>query len=239
MTNTQEINKQMVWLIGGLILGIFTGIYGNVVATLYFEVFIKDDPTYALEFWFTSFVLATLVSLLIVYLVIYAKRAYKKEGDCISENHKKAQELKEGELPEDQILSLIRLIDSDDPKLFRPIDFFKGGSKYSVVTITILLVIVEIILVTQSGTSFEKLSVAVALSAFIVSYFSFMVHFGEGNILQVNFDRLEKHFEEKQKPLLKALLKIAGKHPKFNLEQIYDMNPDMFTQEKLLEKLYA
>jgi hypothetical protein len=45
-------------------------------------------------------------------------------------------------------------------------------------------------------------------------------------------------FEENRKILLKALIKIKAKNPEFDLQQIYNMNPSMFTKERLLERLY-
>jgi hypothetical protein len=46
-----------------------------------------------------------------------------------------------------------------------------------------------------------------------------------------------RDFNDNDKLLLKALIKIKSKNEEFSLEQIYDMNPSMFTKEKLMEKL--
>lgn len=139
----------------------------------------------------------------------------------------------------DSILSIIRLIDNKKSEIFKATDSFKGGATSSIIAILVMLAIVEIILFFVDGGQFEKLSVALSFSALTVGYFSFILQFNERNILNLNYDRLEKHVEKKQKPLLKALLKIKSKHTTFDLEEIYNKNSSMFTAEKLLELLYT
>jgi hypothetical protein len=55
-----------------------------------------------------------------------------------------------------------------------------------------------------------------------------------------NYKELKKApiVDRNNEPLLKSLLIMKNKQAEVNLEHIYDMNRDMFTAEKLLERLY-
>ena len=57
--------------------------------------------------------------------------------------------------------------------------------------------------------------------------------------MKCNFKKLEKSVEDDKKFLLKALIKMKYKNKEFSLEQAYKLNPDRFTQKKLIEVLYA
>jgi hypothetical protein len=100
------------------------------------------------------------------------------------------------------------------------------------------LSVIEIFLFFGIASAPEKITIALSFLAFAVAYFSLMAHFGEQNIVNVNFKRLENCVEENDKPLLKALIKIKAKNREFDLGQIHNQNPSMFEREKLLERLY-
>jgi uncharacterized protein YajQ (UPF0234 family) len=83
------------------------------------------------------------------------------------------------------------------------------------------------------------------LTSVVLASFSILAKFAEETVVEANFKRMVKlcsdegkKLEENEKPLLKALIKTKVKHREFDLEQIYNMNPSMFTREKLLEILY-
>ena len=61
-------------------------------------------------------------------------------------------------------------------------------------------------------------------------------------MIDVRFKRalgLKQSFTEDEKPILKALIKLRSRNPEMDLERFYNMHPEMFKKEKLLEKLYA
>jgi len=139
---------------------------------------------------------------------------------------------------EDEILKLIRLVDRNKPILFKKFDIFRGEATFPVVMLFVTLSFVEFFLFFVVASANEKIIIALSFLALAVAYFSLIGRFGEENIVNVNFKRLERCIEEDKKPLLKALIKMKAKHPKFDLEQIYNLNKSMFIKEKLLERLY-
>jgi hypothetical protein len=147
----------------------------------------------------------------------------------------------EAEKPlENKILELIRKIDSRKSDLFKFRDVF-GPSWFSVFyCIGVLYAFVMPIVIFATTSLVDKVVIALALVAVIVSIFSILAEFAEESIVIVNFKRMVKKnsVEENKKPLLKALIKMKAQNREFNLEQIYNMNKDIFTEEKLLEKLY-
>lgn len=77
--------------------------------------------------------------------------------------------------------------------------------------------------------------------ATFMAFFSLLAQVGERNMVEVRFKRALKlkQFTEDEKPFLNALIKLRSRNPNTDLELVYNMYPEMFTQKKLLEKLYA
>jgi hypothetical protein len=143
-----------------------------------------------------------------------------------------------GKASEDKILKLIQLVDQDF-RLNLSVFYFS----YPIVLVTISFIVIYGLIaysVILPSSIYEKLVVVVTFSAFAVTLFSLMYQFGEEYIVNINFKRIKKMgcVEKDEKPLLKALIKMKAKNPEFDLEHIYTMRKDMFTKEKLLEKLY-
>jgi uncharacterized protein YacL len=139
---------------------------------------------------------------------------------------------------EEKILDLIRLIDSNKNKLFRPYDFLYGLSSFFLI-IAILYIATEPIMIFSTSSASDKIIIALSLVAVVLALTSIIIPFSKENIIERNFQRMEKNIKENdKKPLLKALIRIKAKELEFDLEQIYHMHKDMFTKEKLLEQLY-
>lgn len=137
---------------------------------------------------------------------------------------------------EDEILELIRLVDSNFK--FTPFDFFLRGSNiFPSMAFIVFFVLIGFYLV-FARSPYEQIVVATSFSAFGVAFFSLLARFGEEHIVEVNFKRFGMCAEGNRKPLLKELIKMKVKNPEFDLEQIYNMNKSMFKKEKLLERLY-
>jgi len=137
---------------------------------------------------------------------------------------------------EDEILELIALIDKKFEK--KILDTLLHSSyNLALAVIFVMLILVEIYLWSTHDIG-KQLSIAIPFSALIIVFFAMVERSLEDTLIRRSYERLGKDAEENQKPLLKALIKMKVKNPKFNLEQIYNMNKSMFSKEKLLERLY-
>ena len=86
----------------------------------------------------------------------------------------------------------------------------------------------------------EQLKVVIPFMALIIAFFAvFEKETGKASIIG-NYNRLKKNktVNDSNKPLLRSLITMKTKQKEINLEQIYNMNKGMFTEERLLEKLY-
>lgn len=195
---------------------------------------INEYPNLSRGFWFgivmEGFILAILI--LAKGEKITTEREKPREESKGRETEKPKKETK------DEILELIRKIDRNKPILFKYFDFFRGEWFFPSVMFFILAVLLFFLLFVGFASAPERITIALSLLAFTVGYFSLIRQFGKEDIVNLNFKRLERCVEEDKKPFLKALIKMKAKHPKFDLEQIYNLNPSMFTPKKLLERLY-
>jgi hypothetical protein len=143
----------------------------------------------------------------------------------------------------DKILELIKWIDSHESKLFRPYDFFSGWGGTLALLFVLLFSIAEIMnFVTASAT--ERISISLTSVAVFMAFISVVIQTGERNIVERRFERALKlrKFDDTEKTLVKALIKIKSKNDQFKLRLVYERNKeangDMFTEKRLLEKLY-
>lgn len=143
-----------------------------------------------------------------------------------------------------EILDLIRLIDKNkDNKgkaLFRKEDIF-NGSLSIIVGLFIIELSVYITYALGKISLIDYIALTFALLAVLIAFLSLMAEFFENTILDVRFKRalgLKPSFSKNEKLILKALIKVKSKHEEFSLEDVYEKNMDMFTKEKLIEKLY-
>lgn len=136
---------------------------------------------------------------------------------------------------EDEILKLVQRVDSKFG--FHIYDIFIHGSMaFPLDVLFVLLIIVEIYLL--SAPTKEQLAVALPFIGIIIGFFALMFRSIEETVVDINFKRLGMCVDKNKQPLLKALIKMKFKNPKFRLEQIYKMNKSMFSPEKLLKRLY-
>jgi hypothetical protein len=143
------------------------------------------------------------------------------------------------------IVDLIHLVDCHKKHLFKTYDVFRGTLSITLISFIIVLFSIEVIAIIDRllfGTmnDVDIIIIALSLIAAFMAFFSFVAQIGERNMVDVRFERALKlkNFTETEKPLLKALIKLRSRNPKTDLEQIYTMHPEMFTKEKLLERVY-
>jgi hypothetical protein len=96
--------------------------------------------------------------------------------------------------------------------------------------------------VTASAT--DRISISLASVAVFMAFISIVIQTGERNIVEGRFERALKlrKFDDTEKTLVKALIKIKSKNDQFKLRLVYERNKeangDMFSEKRLLEKLY-
>lgn len=60
----------------------------------------------------------------------------------------------------------------------------------------------------------------------------------ERSTLEKNYKKIGRCVKEERKPLLKALILMKCKEPRFPLSKIYEKYPSLFDEVELLKKLY-
>jgi hypothetical protein len=165
---------------------------------------------------------------------------------AIDKTIKEAKSTKDIAPKEIDIQSLIGLIDNYERDLFKDYDAFKGGFFAFTVGFLIIAVgaVIGIVVYSfQSKSSIDLLAVVLSDSAIVFAYFSLIYQIGDENAAVVRYKRALKKDDFKRKNddekiIVKALIKVRTKNPKYRLGQIYRLYPEMFTKEKLLERLY-
>jgi hypothetical protein len=147
--------------------------------------------------------------------------------------------------PKDEILELIRLVDRNrDEKgrlLFRSWDTFRGALGFALIAYAVIVVSVSLLVVVEGRlmSIVDTIVVILSLYTVILAFESFIAQLADRNKVEVRFQKaLKLGFNENEKLILKALVKMRSKHDKFALRDVYEKNKDMFTKEKLLERLY-
>jgi hypothetical protein len=74
----------------------------------------------------------------------------------------------------DEILELIRLVDRNKSKLFKPLDIFLGDAFFSFISILILLFFIEIFLMFGDASATDKIVVALSFVAIATAIFSLL-----------------------------------------------------------------
>lgn len=145
----------------------------------------------------------------------------------------------------DEILELIRLIESNKNKLFRKGDgLFEDGAIFAYITPFFCLILVMLLLIDSlESFSYEEsivefIALAIALFALTASVNAYMQSTEKERIVKCNFKKMEKSVEDDKKLLLKALIKMKYRNREFNLEKAYKLNPEIFTIKRLTEILY-
>ncbi len=134
---------------------------------------------------------------------------------------------------------LIQKIDNKEKSLFTSMDTLR-------VFRTILLYLVFILVLITSTEYIPSISLADRLVIFfaglavLLSLLQIEIPSIKEKVIDVMYNRAVKNFKvsKDDKPLLMALIKMKSENSKFTLTEIRKMCPEMFTIEKLLERLY-
>jgi hypothetical protein len=139
------------------------------------------------------------------------------------------------------ILELIRLVDSKYKKSL----WYSIGNPYFILLILLVIILfagkayVEVYLGIPRDLT-KDLEIVIPLVALLIAFLAVFEGAEDRASINGNYKELKKApiVDRNNEPLLKSLLIMKTKQAEVNLEHIYDMNRDMFTAEKLLERLY-
>ena len=140
-----------------------------------------------------------------------------------------------------RVLELIRLVDSKYKKSLR----YTVGNPYFMMLIILIITLAagRIYLEVYLGVvrdMAKDLEIVIPLIALLIAFLAVIEKGTDNASIIGNYKKLRKDkiVNENNAPLLKSLVIMKTKQIEVNLEQIYSMNKDMFTLEKLLEGLY-
>ena len=139
-------------------------------------------------------------------------------------------------MEEKEILELIRLVDKKYKK--GAWNLLWNSSFYLMLLILILYVPVAFYVGSVKDIG-EQLKITIPFLALIVAFFALADRETDKGAIQGNYKRLSRDKTVKgNTSILRSLIMMKSKQKDISLEQIYNTHPEMFTPEKLLEKLY-
>jgi ABC-type multidrug transport system fused ATPase/permease subunit len=138
----------------------------------------------------------------------------------------------------EMVQDLIQKIDSEKT-LFTFIVFMRVFKMFFIYLVLFMLVVTP----TQYSPSVslaDKIVIAFAGLAIIVSLVQIEIPNLNGKAIDAMYKEKAEKFKvsEEEKPILKALIKMKFENMEFTLAEICKITPEMFTKEKLLERLY-
>jgi hypothetical protein len=143
---------------------------------------------------------------------------------------------------EDSILKLVQWIDEHEKQVIKPADIFYNFKTSFFLLIVAVFGVAEIMnFITATDT--ERISIGLASIAVVVAFLSIIIQTSETNLIEGHMKNANKlrEFDDREKLLLKALIKIKSKNEDDKLTTLYEMdketNGDIFTEKKLLESI--
>ncbi len=143
---------------------------------------------------------------------------------------------------QDEILQLIEWIDKNEKQLIRWRDAFYHLGWLLLIMIVVVMVIPGALILTNA-TNIERVVALLSTVAILLAFLSMVTQVSERNVLEARTKHAlkMKKFTDKEKPLLKALLKIKSKNPENKLATLYaldrEVKGDIFTKKSLLDAL--
>jgi hypothetical protein len=148
-----------------------------------------------------------------------------------------SREEKQGE---DKILELVDWIDEHEKQVIRPQDIFFNWKGALLLSVGVSFAIVEVLNFITS-TNIDKIFTLLTLMVIFLAFISIVLQTTEQNVVETRLEHASKikKFTDREKPLLKALIKIKSKNKELKLSVLYaadkETNGDIFTENKLLE----
>jgi hypothetical protein len=142
----------------------------------------------------------------------------------------------------DRILEMVEWLDAHEKQVFKPFDILLNwkGALFFVVGLSFFAVEVLNFLTSVNA---DKVFTLLTLLVVFLAFLSIIIQTTELSQEKVRLKRSLRigNFSDKEKPLLKALLKIKSHNKEFKLNLLYtankEANGDMFTEKNLLALL--
>ena len=142
---------------------------------------------------------------------------------------------------DNMILELIQLVDSK----YKMSQWYRIANPYFMMLIILIIalavgrVYVEIYLGEPRDVA-DDLAIMISIFVLLIAFLAAFEKEEERGLVNGNFKKLKRDriVNRNNEPLLKSLIIMKTNQPEASLEQIYGMNKNMFTMEKLLERLY-
>lgn len=133
---------------------------------------------------------------------------------------------------------LIKKID-EEKALFTTIDFFRVFRTIFLYLVVILFFVIPTEYIPSISLA-DRLVIFFAGLAVLLSLIQIQIPSIEEKVIDAMYRNAVKKFKVRQDddPLLKALIKMKSQNNEFALAEICKISPEMFTKEKLLERLY-
>jgi hypothetical protein len=142
---------------------------------------------------------------------------------------------------ENEILELVQWIDDNESKLIKLLDDFGGMGRLFFMVFVALYIIATIVNLTIPDFA-TQISLHLTSLAILIATITLVLKMGERKA-QLRFERAikVKEFSDREKTLLRALIKIKSNNEEVKLMTIYEMDKeahgDIFTEKKLLESI--
>ncbi len=148
----------------------------------------------------------------------------------------------ESKIEETEILELANWIDKNEKLLIRWRDaFYHLG--WLVLLLSAIIIVLIGTLIIMGATNSEKVIVTISIVAVLLAFISMVTQVSERSAIEARMKHALRirTFNEEEKPLLKALLKIKSKNREQKLSTLYFLDKedrgDTFTKRKLVEIL--
>ncbi len=141
--------------------------------------------------------------------------------------------------PEDKILELVRWVDEHEEQVIRNQDIFSNWKGALLFAVGATFAVVELLNFITS-TTFDKIFTLLTLIVIFLAFVSIVAQTTELNIIEVRVKRASKigKFTDREKPLLKALIKIKSKNKELKLSALYALDREtgghIFDENELL-----
>jgi hypothetical protein len=136
------------------------------------------------------------------------------------------------------IEQLVQKVDKEK-SLFSFHDFV-GGFGGFIFDVAAILLVIYVVAFNSSFSFTDRIVIGFAGAALILSLGQIILVNANETVVKIKYRNAMRNLKpsKEEKLLLKALIKMQSENTEFTLTEIYTMYPEIFTKEKLLERLY-
>jgi low affinity Fe/Cu permease len=217
-----------------------------LVETLLMILVFMTNVLGAFGLWNTVITLVALGAVIITTCILYALKnkisKTKKESESSKPEALKLDKVKVTENTTFDISELISWFDDNELKVIKPQDIFFNWKRSFFLVFIVLFVIIEFTSFISASTM-ERIMTLLTAVAIFLAFMTIIIQTGEDNMIEGRLKNASKlrTFNDKEKAIVKALIKIKTKNEELKLKVLYAMdkesNGDIFTEKKLLESI--